>query len=78
MATVAWGPSDSTDETVQLGSPYLPDASHLIRPSDDFTVRLTTILKSILDHYGERMISTCAFVYRRTGVAPNLCVSSSI
>lgn len=55
MATVAWAPIGSSDDTVQLSSPYIRHDSHLIKPGEDFTVRLTTISKTILDKYGDRM-----------------------
>lgn len=55
MPSIAWAPIGSTDETVKLGSPYIRDDSHLILPSQDFTVRLTTISKSVVENYRERM-----------------------
>ena len=60
MATVAWAPIGSSDDTVQLSSPYIRHDSHLIKPGEDFTVRLTTISKSVLDRYRDRM---CAGKY---------------
>ena len=38
-----------------LTSPYQPSQADLILPGEDFTVRFTTISKSILDVYGEKM-----------------------
>jgi hypothetical protein len=55
MTTIAWAPIGSSDETVQLSSPYIRHDSHLIKPGEDFTVRLTTISKSVLDKYRDLM-----------------------
>ncbi len=41
--------------TNPLGSPYEASPKDLILPGEDFTVRITTISKSILDDYGEYM-----------------------
>ncbi len=38
-----------------LRSPYEPHAPDLILPGEDFSVRATTISKSILDEFGEKM-----------------------
>lgn len=38
-----------------LVSPYVPNDPDIIKPSDDFTVQLTTISKSVLDRYGSKM-----------------------
>jgi hypothetical protein len=43
------------DGTQPLVSPYEPNAPDIIKPGDDFTVRLTTISKSVLDQFGSRM-----------------------
>ena len=55
MTTIAWAPIGSSDETVQLSSPYIRHDSHLIKPGEDFTVRLTTISRSVLDQYRDLM-----------------------
>ena len=55
MATIAWAPIGSPDATVQLGSPYIRNDSHIIKPGEDFTVRLSTISKTVLDHYRDIM-----------------------
>ena len=55
MATVAWAPIAANGESTRLGSPYVRNDSHLILPSQDFTIRLTTISKSLLDDYGRIM-----------------------
>jgi hypothetical protein len=56
MTKVAWAPIEFLGQSVPLGSPYVSNDSHLIMPSQDFTVRLTTISKSVLDEYGARML----------------------
>jgi hypothetical protein len=55
MSFIAWAPIGSNAESVQLGSPYVRNDSHLIAPGEDFTVRLTTISKSVVSEYRERM-----------------------
>lgn len=56
MPTVAWIPPLSPGvSAAQLHSPYQPSEQHLIQASQDFTVRFTTISRSILDRYGEEM-----------------------
>lgn len=56
MATVAWIPPLSPGASAaRLQSPYQPSEQHLIQASQDFTVRFTTISRSILDRYGEEM-----------------------
>ncbi len=47
--------ANSGSETQPLVSPYIPNDPDIIKPSDDFTVQLTTISKSVLDRYGEKM-----------------------
>jgi hypothetical protein len=47
--------ANSGDGTQPLVSPYVPNDPDIIKPSDDFTVQLTTISKSVLDQYGSRM-----------------------
>jgi hypothetical protein len=56
MATIGWAPIGSPEQAVQLQSPYIANDSHLIRPSQDFTVRYTTISRSILSDYGDLML----------------------
>jgi hypothetical protein len=53
MATIAR--VNSLPGTAPLLSPYEVHEPSLVHPSEDFTVRLTTISKSVLDAYGEKM-----------------------
>lgn len=53
MATIAR--ANIGTGTQPLLSPYVPSDSALIRPSEDFTVRITTISKSVLDEYRDKM-----------------------
>jgi len=55
MAKVGWAPIGSSDQAVQLQSPYIANDAHLIRPSQDFTIRYTTISHSILEDFGDLM-----------------------
>jgi hypothetical protein len=53
MATIAR--VNNLPGTAPLLSPYEAHEPSLVHPSEDFTVRLTTISKSVLDAYGEKM-----------------------
>jgi len=55
MAQTAFVPVTSSSESQPLKSPYDKHPAALVEPGQDFTVRLTTISKSILDKYGNRM-----------------------